>query len=262
MTLYCEVCDKHFKNEKYFKSHQKSKRHLQKETITGTSVKTYKCDCGKLYLYRQSLYLHKKQCYIIPSRSISQEITELKKTIASHEIEKMLMREKIEKLSESRCEGTIVHNHTTNIENQNNITININAFGKENLQYITEDIVIKCIDKVSRSIPCLIEKIHFDPDHPENHNIKITNKKLPYACVMGENRQWKTVDKKYAIDSLVDNGYSILDETYNDTNVLISSKKRNHFKQFQNKYDSQEKELIKQLKTEIELLLLNNNNFK
>ena len=84
------------------------------------------------------------------------------------------------------------HDNSHNkIENQN-ITININAFGNENLEYIDDKAITECISRVYKSIPSLLEKIHFDPEHPENHNIKITNKKLPYASVMGNNKKWKT----------------------------------------------------------------------
>ena len=57
----------------------------------------------------------------------------------------------------------------------------INAFGKENVEYLDDKTIAACIERVYKSIPAILEKIHFDPKHPENHNIKITNKKLPYA---------------------------------------------------------------------------------
>ena len=77
--------------------------------------------------------------------------------------------------------------------------------------------ILACIGRVYKSIPSLLEKIHFDPKHPENHNIRITNKKLPYASVMGNNQKWKTVDRKDAIETMVLNGYNMLDGKYHWT---------------------------------------------
>lgn len=58
--ICCEVCNMKFKTEKYFKAHLKSKRHLLwSET---KPLKQYKCECGKVFSHRQSLYLHKKSC--------------------------------------------------------------------------------------------------------------------------------------------------------------------------------------------------------
>lgn len=167
--------------------------------------------------------------------------------------EKEALKKKIEELLLSNTQPTIGTQNNT----QNNITININAFGKENTDYIDDNEILACIDRVYKSIPALIEKIHFDPDHPENHNIKITNKKLPYATVMGDNSKWKTVDRKDAIESLVFNGYNILDEKYPETKNHLTSRKRNHFEGFQDKFQSEDKELMKQLKTDVELAVLN-----
>jgi hypothetical protein len=147
---------------------------------------------------------------------------------------------------------------TTNIDNQtNNITININAFGKENTDYLDDKAILACIGRVYKSIPSLLEKIHFDPKHPENHNIKITNKKLPYASVMGNNQKWKTVDRKDAIESMVLNGYNLLDEKYSENKEKIPTAKQQNFEGFQSKFESDDKEMMKQIKTEVDMMVLN-----
>jgi hypothetical protein len=159
--------------------------------------------------------------------------------------------------------GTI----TNNIETQN-INIHINSFGNENTDYIDEKAILACIGRVYKSIPSLLEKIHFDPKHPENHNIKITNKKLPYASVMGNNQKWKTVDRKDAIETMVLNGYNILDEKYteNKEKILLSRStlchpwplsKQQNFESFQSKFESEDKDLLKQIKTEVDMMVLN-----
>ena len=146
---------------------------------------------------------------------------------------------------------------TTNIGTQHVNIININAFGNENTDYIDDKAILACIGRVYKSIPALLEKIHFDPKHPEKHNIKITNKKLPYASVMGNNQKWKTVDRKDAIDKMVVNGYNMLDEKYAETKEKLQAAKQQNFEGFQSKFESEDKELMKQIKTEVDMMVLN-----
>ena len=144
---------------------------------------------------------------------------------------------------------------TNNIETQN--IININCFGNENMDYITDKIILQCISKVYGSIPMIIERIHFDPEHPENNNIKIPNKKLPHALIMTENDKWKLVDRNDTIHSMIDNGYNILDETFQEKKHGLSNNQQKHFKTFQSKYEDGDKDTIKNIKDKVELLVIN-----
>jgi hypothetical protein len=153
---------------------------------------------------------------------------------------------------------TNTNSNNTNIENQNNtINININAFGSENTDYLDDQAILQCIDRVYKSIPALLQKIHFDPQHPENHNIKITNKKLPYASVMGNNQRWKTMDRKDAIDKMVNNGYYMLDEKYETNKEKIDPRKQKNFEGFKDKFETEEKNTIKMVKGDVEMMVLN-----
>jgi predicted RNA binding protein with dsRBD fold (UPF0201 family) len=166
------------------------------------------------------------------------------------------MTEQINKILEKNA-GTTNNTNNTNIETQNINIININAFGNENTDYIDDKAILTCIGRVYKSVPSLLEKIHFDPKHPENHNIKITNRKLPYASVMGKNRKWKTVDRKDAIETMVTNGYNMLDEKYSENKEKISIQKQNNFEGFQNKFVADDKELLKQIKIQVDMMVLN-----
>jgi hypothetical protein len=180
----------------------------------------------------------------------------MQKRLCEFEKERDELRAQIATLLEKNSTNTT--NNTTNIETQNNtINIHINAFGQENIDYLDEKTIVSCIGRIYKSVPAILEKIHFDPEHPENHNIKITNKKLPYASVMGDNQKWKTVDKKDAIETMVFNGYNLLDEKYMNSKTDLSERKQEHFEGFQDKFESEDKDLRKQLKTDVELLVLN-----
>ena len=217
--ISCELCKKTFTRIQSLDRHNASKMH---ETRSSQCVKKYICECGKYYLHPQSLRNHKIKCTFIeesiipnsPIHTVDQLIIELKQDINSQKIEfqkeQAILKLAFEKerqemklaFEESIAMLLDKHAGTTNIETQN-INIIINAFGNENTDYIDDKAILACIGRVYKSIPSLLEKIYFDPKHPENHNIKITNKKLPYASVMGDDLKWKTMDRKDAIETMV-----------------------------------------------------------
>ena len=283
--LFCSQCNLTFKTKKGLTAHFDTKKHLN-----SNKENKYKCGCGKSYSYRQGLHTHKKTCKYhltteneaefdepeVHSTPIEKQLEDLKTAIEEerhryeeerrrHDEEREELRDEIKILLEKIGENTKITNntnntnsHNVNIDTQNNnVTININAFGNENLDYITDKVIVKCIGRVYSSIPVLIEKIHFDPKHPENHNIKITNRKLPYASVMTENNKWKTIDKNDAIDKMVVQGYDLLDIKYDDNKNNIQPYIQDRFKEFQSKYGNQDKNTLKPIKKQIELSILN-----
>ena len=64
-------------------------------------------------------------------------------------------------------------------------------------------------------------------------------------------------DSKYAIESMVAKGYNFLDEKYADTKNHLSKRRQQHFEGFQDKFADEDKEMHKQLMTNVELLVLN-----
>ena len=286
----CETCNCAFMRKQHYDRHLLSKKHRLREelrihssnqTITSKHVCTL---CHKSFMYASGLSKHKLKCEPInhriqPSQDGNNEIEIIRKQLSDqqttideerkrnkeenerHQKERDELRSQMNMLLEKYAgmnHNTTTTNNTQNIETQNNhITIQINAFGNENIDYLDDNTITKCIERVYKSIPALIEKIHFHPDHPENHNIKITNKKLPYAVVMGNNQKWKTVDRKDAIETMVHNGYTLLEEKYPETRTLLSEKKQERFEEFQGKFQNEDKELHKQLKQDVELMVLN-----
>jgi hypothetical protein len=281
MDYHCTTCDMSFKTNKCLQQHLKCKRHADRMT-NPSPIRKYECSsCGKKFPYRQSMHVHKTSCGVVPSENDAasiQEILRQKMDDMEHAFEKerremkLAFEESIKERQEMKIVfeesmkeqiNKILENHagpTQNISNHigtQNINININAFGNETTDYIDNKAILACIGRVYKSIPYLLEKLHFDPKHPENHNIKITNKKLPYASIMGNNQKWKTVDRKDAIEKMVLNGYNMLDEKYTENKDKVPASRQQNFEGFQTKFESEDKELMKQIKTEVDMLVLN-----
>ena len=63
------------------------------------------------------------------------------------------------------------------------------------LSYISKDFLTELCILPYSSIKNLLKHIHFNKKHPENQNIRITNKKLPYAEVY-KGDKWEICDKR------------------------------------------------------------------
>lgn len=261
----CNICNLNFSSKPNYKKHLKTNRHLKRSTNVGT--KFFSCICGRSYSHHPSLCVHHKKCEQYQKSKHTQQDqkseVEIRENLSAVQRELDETREKLVAAEKERDEMKAQHittntNTNTKIDNQtNNITININAFGNENTDYIDDKAILACISRVYNSIPTLLQKIHFDPKHPENHNIKITNKKLPYASVMGNNRKWKTVDRKDAIEKMVQNGFNILDEQYSENKDKLSTTKQQNFEGFLSKFEIEDKEVMKLIKNEVDMMVLN-----
>jgi len=233
--------------------------------LTGNKETKHKCVCGKSFSYRQGLNTHKKTCTytepVIESSKILQVLQDKldKKDQENQEMREEMdeLRKQVEMLLSKSTKNTTNNIQTLNsIENQN-VHIVVNSFGHENIDHLTDQIICKLIKTAPfTSVPLLIEKIHFDPEHPENHNIKITNKKLNYAEVV-KNNKWVTANKKKVIDDVIQKSYDLLDEKYTDNKDDISEKRQERFQNFQEKYEQADEELLRNIKNDVDLLLIN-----
>ena len=176
-----------------------------------------------------------------------QNESEKKNLIEQHQKEKEMLYKHIDKLLEKV-------GHTTN-NIQNNIILN--NFGKEDLSHINNDFKAYLLKGPWTMIPRMIEKVHFDDKKPENKNILLPNKKEPYVKVF-ENATWKFRDRKETVKDLVDANYNRLDEFYEkDGDNVLNNAQQARYKNFQEKYDNYDPEILERVNKESDLVLLN-----
>ena len=165
------------------------------------------------------------------------------------EIENDILKKKILDLE---TKNTITSNTQINIGN-----IIINNYGKEDISYIKENDLTKYVKNMPPGVIQLIEKIHFNPKHPENSNLRITNKKEHYIQVRRKNK-WLLEDKCETINNLLIDKYQLLEEHLSqlDKNTLTHTDKR-IIERFRNNYEGNVT-YVKNLLKKVELLILNN----
>ena len=163
--------------------------------------------CLRTYTRKDNLTKHLKTC----------KKKKEAETIVNQTEEIIKMKKEIEELKNLKIQtqnNTTNNNITTNnINNSKNIYIN--NYGNENLKHLRSRDFTKLLDGIYNAVPKLIEKIHFDPKHPENQNIKYTNHKSPYLKIMKDDK-WQLVNKKHELLDLIDNKCFMLKEKYYD----------------------------------------------
>ena len=182
--------------------------------------------------------------------------------LESNDIELEEKEKKIKELEEKikyKGNTNIINNTNNNINNSRNIIIN--NYGDENIKHLRNKDYASLLKGVYSAVPKLIKQIHFDPEHPENHNIKFTNKKLPYLKVMKDDK-WQIVDKKSELLNLIDNKCFLLREKYysilEKNKYNINENQKNIIDKFLDKYEEDDKQVLLDIINKTELVLLNN----
>ena len=212
----------------------------------GITISSNICDyCNKKFSTRQGKYKHQK--FYCKSKKeqesqnhLMEEILKRLKELEKENKEKDKLIYKLLKNNKSNLNKGIINNANQQINN-NNLTIN--NFGSENIDYITEKVFYKLLNTPSHAIPKLIELKHFDPKHPENHNVKVTNLHDKYAKIY-KDKKWLTKNKKEVIDDMID--YCMADfDDFKEFNIdKFTQKIIKYFKKLEEEYDEKSKSLV------------------
>ena len=183
-------------------------------------------------------------------------------TLVINQNEKIIKMEKeIEELKKYKGGNNTTNSNNNNNNTTNNNTIIINNYGEENIEHLNEKYLLNLFSRTYRAIPLLVEKIYFDPEHPENQNIKLTNKKLPYVKIK-KNNKWQFVDRKTEVLDLIDAMCFILSENYQNMSLkgenYLNERQQDVIEKYLEKYRNNDKILMKELENIVNLTLINN----
>ena len=152
-----------------------------------------------------------------------------KKIDVLEEENKKLKREVVSLKKITRVTKNITNNDTNNNNNINNgivAHINLIGYGKEDLSKIDKNEIIKAIQQGFNSTIKLTETLHFNPKHPEYHNIYITNMKDKYA-IMYDGKDWNLTMKYDLINKIYDDKKNYIEENIDEfvDSLSVSRKK-------------------------------------
>ena len=223
-----------------------------------TQNNSFNCNyCNKIFKRNWHLSRHLSTCKIK-----KMELNRQKEEIDLLKLQQKKLEETVEKLliECSNKNKNTINSHNTNSNNTIHNTININNYGEENTKYITKQFIVDLLkNKPFKAIPEMIKYTHFNEEHPENQNIKITNKKEPYVKIMKDNK-WELQDRKNTITDLIDKQHIKMSDEKVEKKIdrQCSSQEKINIERCNELYNEEDSDYMKRLYNESELVMLNN----
>ena len=176
----------------------------------------YKCEnCGKEYKSAVGKCKHKKKCLVNPIIIEKKENDKLKEELDKEISKRKELEKQVEQLLLEKTQRN-QENHIGVINNDNSQNTNINIvfnFGEENIEYLLKDenFIKKCIESPINSIHKYLDNVHFNKEHPENRNIKMTNLLGPYMDYI-KGGKWNKIEKDVLIPKIIDKSIDTIDD--------------------------------------------------
>ena len=221
--------------------------------LPSETEKKYFCNvCGKGFPLRQSKYVHQKNC------KGSQELVIHKPTVEELADTVATLQSRIAELEANKGGNTF----NNNITQTNNVHIHVTPrdFARaENTTYLEPQFLLECFKEMD--LVKVLEELHFNPEHPENHNVRVKNVKqnlMEYT----DGGKWVVKKKDEVLDHLVMNGYRVLHTYYKDNkdDVIceLDDDEIDDSVQWLKRIYNEDKSVVKQLKDDAFLLVMNN----
>lgn len=252
-----------FWEQKGTKKEQKGTFLINQELEASNIIFDTNCEyCNKKFATRKTLLRHIRNYCKIKKEKESHEVkdkdnenlNELKKIISE---EMAVQNNKISKLLDNvSTTNNTMNNSGNNSHNQVN-NIQLNVFGKEDLSMLTEKVKQELIKGPFKMMPKIMEMIYFNKDHPENHTMKLVNKKERIMKIH-DKEGWKYVDKNETIDYILEDKNYTVDSYYDTNETHFSNFVKKTYGRFRELFDSRDNELWKQITRDIDLVLWNN----
>jgi len=268
----CERCLKEF-DQKCNYTHHINKKFPCKEITPKYSKITPDCSdeeesetmchyCGKEFTRKFNLIRHiAKNCKVKKENDVKMEemMTMLIEIKENNKKTDMLHNKEIAKLKEevSKCKQ-IINNTQNNIKTQNNtININISPYGKEDISHLSYKDYKKIFSRGAMCVPAFVEKVHFDKNKPENHNVYISNMRTDYATLY-DGKQWMIQNKDVLLDDIYDKKAGILLDQYEQQSDSLDESTKKMFDRFGKRYEEEDEKLKTFVKKETQQTLYNN----
>jgi hypothetical protein len=169
------------------------------------------------------MYKHSRKCKDNPQHNITNNVDSLTGDGASTSQTRNdvlnAINDKLDMLSKAMHVQNITINTTNNnniINTQNttnNITQTINNFGNETTSHLSPEFLEHCLRNPKKGMSKLIENIHYNPDVPENHNLRCRSLKQNTFEKLVD-AEWRICDASNTLDELIRKGYRILNAHY------------------------------------------------
>jgi len=171
--------------------------------------------------------------------------------------ERQLRLQKVNrKLQGTTTTQTIIGNNNTNTNN--NITVNILPYEQTDISHLTDRDYQRAFNRASMCVPQILEKVHFDPEQPQNHNVYISSMNNKYIT-LHDGERWNLRDREETIEDLFADAEYMLENKLETWQEEEDPKTERATKKFQIYLEVKEKAaLYNKIKQELKMLLFNN----
>jgi hypothetical protein len=195
IAFCCSKCNKQFSRQDNFRRHT---------TVCNGNTNFLECKyCNKFFNHPSSKYRHQKTC---PSQFTmllnTQPQTQQNQVVPTHANNVIASQtaNNINNGTVNNANNTLNNNGTIN----NAVHIHFNNLGQEKMDHISPEFIEKCIRMNSHISICeMFDKVHKNPEIPENHNIRIVSKRQELMHVF-KNDRWTLQDKNATLDEITD----------------------------------------------------------
>ena len=212
--------------------------------------------CRKVFTTATNAYRHMNHACRIKKNEdskrdeIYEKLLELKK-------ENKVLKKEVNSLKKNVIKPSKITNNINTINNGIVAHINLIGYGKEDLSKIDKKDILKVIQNGFDSALKLTETLHFNPKHPEYHNVYITNIKDKYA-MMFDGKDWNLTMKNDLINKIYDDKKNYIEENLDEFIDSLSLSRKKALERWLTT-DNDDDKIIK-VKNEIKLLLYNKRN--
>ena len=228
-SMKCSKCDKMFSSIYSLNNHMKKCQ----------SVHSLQCfKCKKVFASRFGKYYHLKNVICVSMEENNNQCV-INNTHNNNQY------------IDSSVHNTILTVNTTTFNN-----VQINAFGCENISYlIDENLRLKNIlQKKDAFMQKIVEAIHFDENHPENHNIMMTNLQSKHILIHNGTKFVKAL-KEPTFHKLIQNKRNIINGNIEDLGLSVACEKYIKDKLDMLRHDEDKQKMLTE---KLELLCYNN----
>ena len=184
-----------------------------------------------------------------------EQLNDFKKELKKELIKKDEQLKKQNKQIDELIKKAGINISTTNVMNN----IKLLSYSETDRSHLTDKDIIKCLKHSNFCIPHLIEKIHFDKNKPQNHNVYISNLKNKYIMIY-DGDKWVCKDRDEQLMNLIDDNEGIFEYKIEEW-IENGNKFPKMMKKFNTYVGIKDNNMvINKIKDEIKLLLYNNRN--
>jgi hypothetical protein len=225
MEYNCELCKYKTNHQTNYKKHLTSNKHKKNEEEL--NKKQFSCKyCGQMYHHKQSVNKHIKYSCTKNKDEDLKELVRLLNDKLDHKDKQIEHKDKqiehkdkeIENKDKQieKLKGKLEININTTVNNIQNNNFTLLSYTKTDTSHLTDNDYKTCIKKRNGCVVKMIEKLHFNPEKPENMNLYIPSMKDKYL-MMYEDGNWKLTNKKDAIEKIYEDKEDLI-MCYMDTN--------------------------------------------